>query len=71
MPVAFEFRCVPFGGLAERPFKLRLSIIGGDDPTLVLRIVQLEAQQEDMANEFRDLLARSAKAAKWKPLSVH
>lgn len=61
MPVAFEFRCVPFEGLAERPFKLRLSIIGGDRPTLVLRIVQLEAQQEDMAAEFRDLLVEKFK----------
>ena len=61
MPVAFEFRCVPFEGLAERPFKLRLSIIGGDRPTLVLRIVQLEAQQEDMATEFRDLLVEKFK----------
>ena len=56
MPVAFEFKCVPFEGLAERRFKLRLSILGGDRPILVLRIVQLEAQQEEMAAEFRDLL---------------
>ncbi|QGU16415.1 DUF2303 family protein [Leclercia sp. 119287] len=63
MPVAFEFRCVPFEGLAERPFKLRLSIIGGDRPTLVLRIVQLEAQQEDMATEFRDLLVEKFKGS--------
>ncbi len=27
MPVAFEFKCVPFEGLKERPFKLRLSIL--------------------------------------------
>ncbi len=52
MPVAFEFKCVPFEGLKERPFKLRLSIITGDRPVLVLRIIQLEAVQEDMANEF-------------------
>ncbi|ENZ4522699.1 DUF2303 family protein, partial [Escherichia coli] len=56
MPVAFEFKCVPFEGLKERPFKLRLSIITGDRPVLVLRIIQLEAVQEEMANEFRDLL---------------
>ncbi|HFF8997725.1 DUF2303 family protein [Escherichia coli] len=58
MPVAFEYSCVPFEGLAERRFKLRLSIIGGDRPTLVLRIVQLEAQQEEMAAEFRELLVQ-------------
>lgn len=41
MPVAFEFKCIPFEGLKERPFKLRMSIITGDRPTLVLRIVYL------------------------------
>ncbi|NAK89837.1 DUF2303 family protein [Escherichia coli] len=43
--------------MKERPFKLRLSIITGDRPVLVLRIIQLEAVQEEMANEFRDLLS--------------
>lgn len=56
MPVAFEFKCIPFEGLKERPFKLRMSIITGDRPTLVLRIVQIESVQENIANEFRDLL---------------
>ncbi len=64
MPVAFEFKCVPFEGLKERPFKLRLSIITGDRPVLVLRIIQLEAVQEEMANEFRDLLVENLKTAK-------
>lgn len=56
MPVAFEFKCVPYEGLKVRPFKLRMSIITGDRPVLVLRIVQIESVQEDIANEFRDLL---------------
>ncbi|WP_194205784.1 YfdQ family protein [Superficieibacter sp. 1612_C1] len=63
MPVAFEFKCVPFEGLTERPFKLRLSIITGDRPVLVLRIVQLETQQEAMAAEFRDLLVEKFKGS--------
>ncbi len=66
MPVAFEFKCVPFEGLKERPFKLRLSIITGDRPVLVLRIIQLEAVQEEMANEFRDLLVEKFKDSKNK-----
>ncbi|WP_196081866.1 YfdQ family protein [Escherichia fergusonii] len=53
MPVAFEFK-----------FKLRLSIITGDRPVLVLRIIQLEAVQEEMANEFRDLLVDKFKDSK-------
>ncbi|MDU6054547.1 MAG: DUF2303 family protein [Escherichia coli] len=64
MPVAFEFKCVPFEGLKERPFKLRLNIITGDRPVLVLRIIQLEAVQEEMANEFRDLLVEKFKDSK-------
>ncbi|KGT87214.1 hypothetical protein NG99_23610 [Erwinia typographi] len=56
MPVAFEFKCVPYEGLTERRFSLRNSLITGDEPRFVLRIVQLEAQEEAIANEFRDLL---------------
>ena len=56
MPVAFEFKCVPYEGLSERRFSLRNSILTGDTPLFVLRIVQLEAVEEEIANEFRDLL---------------
>lgn len=56
MPVAFEFKCVPYEGLGERRFSLRNSLLTSDDPCFVLRIVQLEAQEEAIANEFRDLL---------------
>ncbi len=56
MPVAFEFKCVPYEGLAERAFSLRNSLLKSSDPVFVLRIVQLEAQEEAIANEFRDLL---------------
>jgi uncharacterized protein YfdQ (DUF2303 family) len=56
MPVAFEFKCVPYEGLAGRAFSLRNSLLTGDEPHFVLRIVQLEAQEEAIANEFRDLL---------------
>ncbi|MCI8025605.1 YfdQ family protein [Klebsiella pneumoniae] len=56
MPVAFEFKCVPYEGLGERRFSLRNSLLKSNDPIFVLRIVQLEAQEEAIANEFRDLL---------------
>ncbi|EIC84718.1 YfdQ family protein [Serratia sp. M24T3] len=57
MPAAFEFACVPYEGLTERRFRLRYSILtGGDVPVLVLRIVQLETAEEDMAIEFQALL---------------
>ncbi|MBA7935674.1 DUF2303 family protein [Klebsiella sp. RHBSTW-00215] len=56
MPVAFEFKCVPYEGLGERRFSLRNSLLKSSEPVFVLRIVQLEAQEEAIANEFRDLL---------------
>ena len=56
MPVAFEFKCVPYEGLGERRFSLRNSLLKSSDPVFVLRIVQLEAQEEAIAKEFRDLL---------------
>ena len=56
MPAAFEFKCVPYEGLGERRFSLRNSLLKSNDPVFVLRIVQLEAQEEAIANEFRDLL---------------
>lgn len=56
MPVAFEFKCVPYEGLTDRRFSLRLSILASDSPILVLRIVQLETAEEAIAMEFRDLL---------------
>ncbi|ECG1232803.1 hypothetical protein DO967_25565, partial [Salmonella enterica subsp. salamae] len=45
-----------YEGLGERAFSLRNSLLTGDEPRFVLRIVQLEAQEEAIANEFRDLL---------------
>lgn len=56
MPVAFEFKCIPYEGLGERRFILRNSLLKSGEPIFVLRIVQLEAREEEMANEFRDLL---------------
>ncbi|MGE4876127.1 YfdQ family protein [Yersinia enterocolitica] len=62
MPVAFEFKCIPYEGLGERRFKLRYSILtGGNVPVLVLRIVQLEAEEEKIAVEFLELLTNKFK----------
>lgn len=58
MPAAFEFKCTPYEELQERAIKLRYSILTSHDtPALVLRIVQLENLEEQMAQKFRDLLA--------------
>jgi uncharacterized protein YfdQ (DUF2303 family) len=43
--------------LGSRDFTIRLSIItGGDRPAIGLRITRLDAVQEDIALEFKDLL---------------
>lgn len=57
MPTAFQFTCTPYDELKERSIKLRYSVLtGGDVPVLVLRIVQLENLEEQIAQEFRSLL---------------
>lgn len=63
MPVAFEFKCVPYEGLKEYRIKLRMSILASDSPVLVLRITQLESYEEEMAAEFRDLLVEKFKSS--------
>lgn len=58
LPSGFEFRTVPYDGLAERTFRLRLGVItGGDKVALTLRIQQAEQVTEDIAKDFRDRLA--------------
>lgn len=56
LPVGIEARVIPFNGLELRTISLRLSVITGEKPALVLRIVGLEALQESIAEEFRDLV---------------
>lgn len=59
LPAGFRFSCVPFLGLPEREFLLRLSVLtSSKDPVLVLRVVQFEAQQEAIAQDFKEVLIR-------------
>lgn len=56
LPSGFDFKAVPYDGLQERTFRLRLGVnTGGDKLTLTLRIQQAEQFSEDIA---RDFLAR-------------
>ncbi|SDS02256.1 Uncharacterized conserved protein YfdQ, DUF2303 family [Halopseudomonas litoralis] len=50
------FTIKPYEGLEERTFTLRLSVITGDKPVLVARWVQQEAQEEEIAQEFKAVL---------------
>lgn len=57
LPTHIYFRCVPYAGLAERTFVLRLAIHTGDRaPQLSLRMVNEELHAEQMAQELCDLL---------------
>ncbi|AZC55409.1 DUF2303 family protein [Pseudomonas chlororaphis] len=56
---SLTFKLVPYEGLAERKFILRLSILTGDDkPTLKLRWVGEEVQIEEIAQDFKAVLAK-------------
>jgi uncharacterized protein YfdQ (DUF2303 family) len=69
IPAVFNFVCEPYHGLSKREFTMRLSIITGDDkPKIGLRIVRLEQQQEDIAEEFKDLLTERLDGADIKVL---
>jgi uncharacterized protein YfdQ (DUF2303 family) len=58
IPYALGFTVVPYVGLQQRSFTLRLSVLtGGDKPILVLRPVGLESAIEAIAQEFRRVLA--------------
>lgn len=53
LPTHLYFRCVPYAGLTERTFVLRLAIHTGDRaPQLSLRIINEELHSEQMAQEL-------------------
>lgn len=56
LPRSFVFTCTPYEGLGNKAFYLRLSLITGDNPMFVLRIIKLESSVEEMAQEFRTLI---------------
>jgi uncharacterized protein YfdQ (DUF2303 family) len=57
MPAVFKFTCEPYLGLTERVFEMRMSTIGNE--TLILRIKKLEQHEEEMGEEFQNILAKS------------
>lgn len=57
MPAFIFFKAKPYDDLAQRTFRLRVSVIAsGDEPALVLRAVGLEMEQRSMAQEFKGLV---------------
>lgn len=67
IPATIEFTCDPYHGLSDRAFTVRVSILtGGQRPEISLRIIKLEAQEEDMAEEFKEILVDTFSASKLK-----
>ncbi len=57
LPAQINFTCITYQGLTERTFTLRVGILtSGDKPKLVFRILQLEAMEEAIAEEFKNIL---------------
>lgn len=57
LPSFIDFKCTPFQGLTATNFQLRLSIITSEDrPKISLRVIKLEATQEEIAAEFKALV---------------
>lgn len=56
-PKDLLFLCVPYEGLQAQTFTLRLSILTSDKPQIKPRWVQQEQQLEDIAQEFKQVLA--------------
>lgn len=59
LPAFIDFTCSPYKELDERTFKMRVSIVNGSDPVFTPRIIQLELAEQEIANEFCELLRDS------------
>ncbi|SDF23326.1 DUF2303 family protein [Phytopseudomonas seleniipraecipitans] len=58
LPTSFSFTTVPYEGLQPTLISLRLSVITGENaPVLKLRWVGEEAQREEFADEFKNVLS--------------
>jgi uncharacterized protein YfdQ (DUF2303 family) len=58
LPHGFEFKCVPYEGLPERTFAVRLNVLtSGSVPSFKPRAVQLETQQEAIAEDFKGMVS--------------
>lgn len=67
IPATIDFTCSPYHGLDERGFTVRVAILtGGQKPEISLRIIKLEAQEEDMAEEFKEILVDTFSKSKLK-----
>jgi uncharacterized protein YfdQ (DUF2303 family) len=67
LPEIIKFTCIPYTELQEREFHLRLSIITtAQEPQLKMRIVALEATEEEMAKELLEKIKTELSELKTK-----
>lgn len=57
-PNFIEFSCEPYAGMPMRTFVLRVGILTSSDPKVVFRIINKENHEEEMAQEFKDILRK-------------
>ena len=54
LPAEINCKCLTYQGLTTEEFTLRVGVLtSGEKPKLVLRILQLEAKEEEIAEEFK------------------
>lgn len=60
LPGGFLFRTEPYTGLPSREFRLRLAVMSGDGekPSLNLRVIRLDMEQQEIAKDFKEVLFR-------------
>lgn len=60
LPAFVLFKCIPYHGLTEREFTMRLGVqTGAQKPALVLRIAKKEKHDEEMAEELAGSVAEA------------
>lgn len=57
LPAEVRFNCTPYTGLQSRTLRFRLAVLtGGDKPIVTLRIRNLDAEKEAIAQDFKRVL---------------
>ncbi|GBL02956.1 DUF2303 family protein [Glaciecola sp. KUL10] len=69
LPAFIAFKCIPYNGLKEREFIMKVSInTGGVEPRFSVRIVGIDVVKEEITDEFKSLLEEQVKAL---PVSIY
>lgn len=64
LPAALRFRCIPYAGLDEQTFELRLSALtSGEALRLALHIRRAEALKDARANNFAEIVRKQLPAS--------